>query len=460
MVTSPPTGVAASPGATVSPDTLVRLCEVAREAGAAALAFYGGEVAVGRKADRSPVTAADHAAHAVIVTALAALDPTVPIVSEEGAIPGPEVRAGWTRFWLVDPLDGTKEFLQRNGEFTVNIALVEHGVPVLGVIYAPALDLLYYAGQGLGSWKRERGGPPVRIASRPPLPGHALRVAESRSHPSKELEAWLATQLVAERVPAGSSLKFCWVAEGRADVYPRFGPTMEWDVAAGDCIFRNSGVGRPRVSPLRYNQPDLRNPSFVIGLADRERESASGTGQVIWFTGLSGSGKSTIARRVVEALEAEGRRVEYLDGDAIREVFPGTGFSREERDAHIRRVGFLASRLERHGVTVVASLVSPYRASRDFVRGICRRFVEVYVATPLAECERRDVKGLYARARRGEIRQFTGLDDPYEPPESAELVIDTTGTTVDAAVARVLEQAFGGGPRPPGSRLDPPGGGS
>lgn len=438
MVSQAAGGVAAGPGATVSPDTLVRLCEVAREAGAAAMAFYGGEVDVTRKADRSPVTAADHAAHAVIVPALVALDPAVPVVSEEGEIPDARTRAGWTRFWLVDPLDGTKEFLQRNGEFTVNIALVERGEPVLGVIYAPALDLLYYAGRGLGAWKREGGGPPARITSRPPLPGHALRVAESRSHPSKELEAWLATVPVAERVPAGSSLKFCWVAEGRADVYPRFGPTMEWDVAAGDCIFRNSGAAAPRRSPLAYNQPELRNQGFVIGLLDREVETASGAGRVIWLTGLSGSGKSTIARRVVEALQARGVPVEYLDGDTIRDIFPATGFSREERDAHIRRVGYLASRLERHGVTVVASLVSPYRASRDFVRGLCRRFLEVHVATPLAECERRDVKGLYARARRGEIRQFTGIDDPYEPPEAPELLLDTSALSEEAAAARVL----------------------
>jgi 3'(2'),5'-bisphosphate nucleotidase len=424
----------------VSPDALVRLGGIARAAGEAAMAYYTtDQLPADLKADRTPVTAADRAAHRVIADALAEWDPSVPLVSEEGEIPGPEVRAGWTRFWLVDPLDGTKEFLQRNGEFTVNIALIDAGVPVLGTVYAPALDLLYYAGQGLGAWKREPGRAPARIVSRPPLPGHALRVAESRSHPSSELEAYLATIRVAERVRAGSSLKFCWVAEGKADVYPRFGPTMEWDVAAGDCIFRNSGESRPRRSPLVYNQAELRNQGFVIGLLDSEPDTTSGEGRVIWFTGLSGSGKSTLARRVVEALQARGEPVEYLDGDTIRDIFPATGFSREERDGHIRRVGYLASRLERHGVTVVASLVSPYRASRDFVRGLCRRFVEVHVATPLAECERRDAKGLYARARRGEIRQFTGIDDPYEAPASPEVRIDTTGRTVDDAVERVLD---------------------
>jgi len=162
---------------------------------------------------------------------------------------------------------------------------------------------------------------------------------------------------------------------------------------------------------------------------------------VLWFTGLSGSGKSTIADWVVSALQARGTPVELLDGDAIRDIFPNTGFSKDERDAHIKRVGYLASKLEKHGVTVVASFVSPYRESRDFVRGLCRHFVEIYVATPLEVCERRDVKGLYRKARRGEIRQFTGIDDPYEPPVRPELTIDTEVDTVSAAGLKVLSLA-------------------
>ena len=160
---------------------------------------------------------------------------------------------------------------------------------------------------------------------------------------------------------------------------------------------------------------------------------------VLWFTGLSGSGKSTIAVRVHQELVRRGVAVEYIDGDALREVFPGTGFTRAEREEHLRRTGYMASRLAAHGVTVVASFVSPYRESRDFIRKHCPGFVEIYVSTPLEECERRDVKGLYARARRGEIRNFTGIDDPYEPPEHPELTLDTRVLTVDQCVARVLE---------------------
>lgn len=160
---------------------------------------------------------------------------------------------------------------------------------------------------------------------------------------------------------------------------------------------------------------------------------------VLWFTGLSGSGKSTISERVYAILRERGYEVEHLDGDAIREIFPKTGFSREERTAHIKRVGYLASRLQAHGVFVIGSFISPYQEARDFVREMCEDFTEVYISTPLEECERRDVKGLYEKARRGEITQFTGIDDPYEEPSDPEITIDTTHISVDEAVAQVLE---------------------
>lgn len=158
---------------------------------------------------------------------------------------------------------------------------------------------------------------------------------------------------------------------------------------------------------------------------------------VIWFTGLSGAGKSTIADALVAELRLRGVRTEYLDGDAVRMLSPA-GFSRDERDAHVKRVGFLASRLEHHGVTVVCALISPYEDARRYVRAMCGTFIEIHVATPLSECERRDVKGLYQRARRGELTHFTGIDDPYEPPADPQLVIDTTHLTVAEAVRHVL----------------------
>ena len=159
---------------------------------------------------------------------------------------------------------------------------------------------------------------------------------------------------------------------------------------------------------------------------------------MLWFTGFSGAGKSTLARAVNRQLAGLGVRTEYLDGDAVRAQVP-TGFTRVERDAHVRRIGLLASRLEHRDVTAICALISPYAAARADVRRLCRRFIEIYVSTPLEECERRDVKGLYARARRGDIVQFTGIDAPYEPPEHPELVLDTTSLSVAHAVARILE---------------------
>ena len=187
------------------------------------------------------------------------------------------------------------------------------------------------------------------------------------------------------------------------------------------------------MSPQTSSQPVARGADGRAGDSGT-RETAP----VLWFTGLSGSGKSTIAVRVHQELLRQGVEVEYIDGDALREVFPQTGFTREQREEHLRRTGYMASRLAAHGVTVVASFVSPYRESRDFIRRLCPRFLEVYVATPLDECERRDVKGLYARARRGELRNFTGIDDPYEVPERPELSLDTRELSVEQSVTQVL----------------------
>ena len=160
---------------------------------------------------------------------------------------------------------------------------------------------------------------------------------------------------------------------------------------------------------------------------------------VLWFTGLSGSGKSTIADRVARELRRRGWAVERLDGDQLRHRFPGTGFTRPERELHLRRVGYLAALLEKHGVTVIASLVSPYARSRRLIRKLCRNFVEIYVAAPLAVCERLDPKGLYRQARRGALKNFTGIDDPYEAPRHPEIVLDTTALTAAGAARKVLD---------------------
>ena len=251
----------------VSQISLDAVTTVATDAAGATLRLYRNQEAwVRKKSDGSPVTEADMASEVVIQKQLRALDPTIPYLSEEAGLPSVEERRQWSRFWLVDPLDGTKEFLQETDEFTVNIVLIEDGEPVIGVVAAPALGVIYRAAKGEGAWKVRAGEPAKRLKSCRADPTQPLRIVESRSHPSPDLEAFLEKFSVKARLKVGSSLKFCLLAEGSADIYPRLGPTMEWDVGAGDCIYRHSATGDPHPSPLIYNKPSLRNERFVLGL--------------------------------------------------------------------------------------------------------------------------------------------------------------------------------------------------
>ncbi|WP_265764863.1 3'(2'),5'-bisphosphate nucleotidase CysQ [Fodinibius salsisoli] len=244
------------------------IVKVAKRAGEAMLEFYNDDVEVMQKDDDSPLTKADLAAHHIIVEALAEIDPDTPVISEESGIPEYEDRKNWESFWIVDPLDGTKEFIKKNGEFTVNIALIDQGTPVLGVVYVPDKQTTYYATKEEGAFKQLADEKPERIYSKLSDGKSELTAVQSRSHGSnsliKELEEKGLT--VTKTVPAGSSIKFCLVAEGEADIYPRMGPTMEWDVAAGDCVYRYSAREGAHPSPLTYNKPDLKNTGFLIGV--------------------------------------------------------------------------------------------------------------------------------------------------------------------------------------------------
>ena len=247
-----------------------KVIDLAREAGDAILSVYNGpDFDVEAKADDSPLTAADRASHRVIETGLGRLTPEIPLLSEEGRDIPYDERRHWDRFWLVDPLDGTKEFIKRNGEFTVNIALIEGGRPVWGVIVAPALETIYVGVVGHGAWMQRGGGSRQPLQVRAPASGQGHAVVKSRSHPSGELAEFLETIQVEDSVPVGSSLKFCAVAEGRATLYPRFGPTMEWDTAAGQAIVEAAGgqvvLSSDTRQPLRYNKESLLNPFFIAG---------------------------------------------------------------------------------------------------------------------------------------------------------------------------------------------------
>lgn len=247
-------------------NALLQPCESAvLRAGQAVMAVYRTDFVVQTKADHSPLTAADLASNRIITSALECLDTRIPCLSEEGAdVPFSE-RRRWHRYWLVDPLDGTKEFVKRNGDFTLNIALIENGVPVLGVVYAPTTDTLYSALRGRGAW-RTRDGVRSRIHARK-VPLRPV-VACSKSHRSAELEQLLARLPAHDDTSRGSSLKFCLVAEGTADFYPRIGPTCEWDTAAGQCVAEQAGcdvVILPEWRPLRYNtKASLINPGFAV----------------------------------------------------------------------------------------------------------------------------------------------------------------------------------------------------
>lgn len=247
---------------------LQSIIEAAHRAGDAILEYYTDDIEVTSKGDNSPLTKADLAAHHIIVDALKQADPDTPVISEESGVLDYEDRKQWNRFWIVDPLDGTKEFIKKNGEFTVNIALIEQGEPVMGVVYLPAKKVTYYAAKESGSYKMENGKEPARIFSDQADTSKLLKVIQSRSHGSDDLEEQLAEKGIqlGKVVRAGSSLKFCLVAEAKADIYPRMGPTMEWDVAAGDCVYRNSAREGQHPSPLKYNKKDLLNDSFIIGL--------------------------------------------------------------------------------------------------------------------------------------------------------------------------------------------------
>ena len=254
-----------------SDDLLAVLRVVAERAGKTILAYYAEaeEIEVRKKADASPVTEADEAAEDCILAFLKTLTPEVPIVSEEQAAAGilPDVSGG--RFWLVDPLDGTKEFLNRNGEFTVNIALIELGQPVAGVVHAPALAMTWAGCREVGAPARatfSQTDQPLMDVRVRPFPEGGITVVASRRHGSgEELEGFLAGYSVKDRVTAGSSLKFCLVASGRADLYPRFGRTMEWDTAAGHAVLAAAGGAVTTVegAPLTYGKPGFENPYFV-----------------------------------------------------------------------------------------------------------------------------------------------------------------------------------------------------
>jgi len=245
---------------------LNNIINISKQAGDAIMTVYNSDdFNVQLKSDDSPLTKADIAANDVIVAALIKLTPEIPILSEESAKAPYETRKHWTKFWLVDPLDGTKEFVKRNGEFTVNIALIENGNPILGVVYAPVLDTTYSAANGIGAFKQETNKPAQKIKTAD-YREQKLKVVASRSHAGPDLQAFLDKLDDYDVISMGSSLKLCLVAEGAAHLYPRLGPTMEWDTGAADAVVRIAGgqVTNLDNEQLVYNKENLLNPYFMV----------------------------------------------------------------------------------------------------------------------------------------------------------------------------------------------------
>ncbi|MGB7289381.1 MAG: 3'(2'),5'-bisphosphate nucleotidase CysQ [Candidatus Macondimonas sp.] len=253
-------------------DPVVKL---AAEAAQAILSIYAADFTVSDKDDTSPLTEADLAAHHVLVNGLSALTPEWPILSEEGGRPDFAERSRWGRYWLIDPLDGTKEFIKRNGEFTVNVALIDDHRPVLGVVHVPATGVYYAASVGRGAFKAEAAGGAVHAITVRPCPVDQRVVAvASRSHQSPEVAAYLERLGPCDLTSMGSSLKICLVAEGKADIYPRLGPTSEWDTAAAQAVLEVAGGQLTDLAgaPMRYNtKADILNPYFLaFGDAGRD----------------------------------------------------------------------------------------------------------------------------------------------------------------------------------------------
>ena len=244
---------------------ILNINNIVYKAGSAVLEIYDTDFDVETKSDNSPLTIADKKSHQIIVSGLKKLYPDIPILSEEGKDTEYSERRKWDTFWLVDPIDGTKEFIKKNGEFTINIALIKNNYPIFGSVYAPYLKELYWASEGLGSWKSENKKPELQIFTN--SNDKKNRIVISRSHPNEKVTDFISKYDSYELIRMGSSLKLCCIAEGKADIYPRLGPTSEWDIGAAQCIVEEAGGNVLEYDTnvrLSYNKKNILNPFFIV----------------------------------------------------------------------------------------------------------------------------------------------------------------------------------------------------
>jgi 3'(2'),5'-bisphosphate nucleotidase len=433
-----------------------------REAGEKVLEYYKEDnYSQERKKDNSLVTQADIEANEIIKKRLSQTQ--IPILSEES--PEDLSRLEAKRVWIVDPLDGTNDFIQKTGEFSILIALVEDKKPLLAGIFVPSKDELYIAEKGKGAYLsiNDKEFQRIQVSQRKNL--NEFRMLVSRNYFSKEEQEFCESLGMSDFLPCGSiGVKIAELAKGNAEFYFNASKKLgQWDTCAPQLILEEARGEMYNLEgeELVYNNKERKMLRGCVGTNGYEKENilkaikASSLfmeknsmqkkkypkkGFVLWFTGLSGAGKSTVADKVFEKIGKEGLSLERLDGDEVREhLTKGLGFSKEDREENIRRVTFVAKVLSRNGVGVISTFISPYKEMREKVRNEVTNFIEVYVNAPLAVCEERDIKGLYKKARAGEIKHFTGIDDPYEVPENPELELDTDKESIEESAQKVIE---------------------
>ncbi len=443
-----------------------KICDIAVKAGYLALARYNENTGEDSEQSKSISAVAGKESHRLIKEGLIELYPDIPIISDEEKDISYDEMSQIEYFWFIDPIDGIKEFINKVGDFTVNIALIKGRAPILGVIYIPVDEIIYYAEKGNGAWKKSKNKKPVQINTSYTTPEEGLVLLKSRSHPSLDLKRFVSNFFINKAVPMGSSKKFCVLAEGKADIYPRLTPTGEWDTAAGQCIVEEAGglVVDINHKPISYKKRQFINDNFIvyssintmlfkpksenipIHHATIQRKHMEELNKhrscIIWLTGLSGSGKSTLAHAIQEQLHYLGCRSFVLDGDNVRHgLNKDLGFSVFDRQENIRRIGEVTKLMMESGMIVLAAFISPYKRDRYMVRKLIPEgdFIEIYCACSLEICEKRDVKGHYKKARAGEIIGFTGISSPYEEPENPELTLNTGETLLSECVDEVIK---------------------
>ena len=431
---------------------LEKAIELAREAGKAIMQIYAGEITQELKADNSPLTKADLASHKIITEGLSKAF-SYDILSEES---GDEfVQGHKNKIWIVDPLDGTKDFIQKTDEFSVMIALLDNHEPVLGLVYAPALEKLYYAVKDQGAYLLEKDKGLTKLGVSGRKDPEECRMVISRNHFKEEDKALAQKIGINQFTSMGSvGIKYGAIAEGKAELCIYSTSKMGlWDDCAAHVILKEAGgdVFDKRGLEPEYDLSSKKMKHGFIGTNGHHKNEIleyfnpvkmtgkSEKGFVLWFTGLSGAGKSTVSSKVYQILKQRGIQIEKLDGDEVREnLTKGLGFNKSDREENIKRITFVTKLLSRNNVAVISAFITPYKAMRDFIRMSTTNFIEVFVNAPLQVCEERDTKGLYKKARCGEIQKFTGISDPYEPPEDPDLELRTDKESVDESVEKVI----------------------